>query len=72
MDEATVRAMLEQHFEHASANGRRCQPPSPPWEPVPSAWSEPKAPIVGVEAMHETLRRWLTESGLEVRPHASG
>ena len=37
---------------------------------VPTAWSEPEAPIVGVRAMHDTLRRWLTETGLELRPHA--
>ena len=42
---------------------------SQPFALVPNVWSEPKAPIVGVEAMHEELRRWLAESGLELRPH---
>jgi uncharacterized membrane protein YvlD (DUF360 family) len=45
---------------------------SHPFALAPSVWSEVKAPIVGVEAMHETLRRWLAESGLELKPHAGG
>jgi Type I phosphodiesterase / nucleotide pyrophosphatase len=44
---------------------------SHPFALVPSAWSEVKAPIVGVEAMHNAIRGWLAESGLELRPHAS-
>jgi hypothetical protein len=43
---------------------------SRPFALVPSEWSEPKAPIVGVPAMHDTLRRWLAETGLELRPHS--
>jgi uncharacterized membrane protein YvlD (DUF360 family) len=43
---------------------------SHPFALVPIAWSEPEAPIVGGSAMHDTLRRWLTETGLELRPHA--
>jgi uncharacterized membrane protein YvlD (DUF360 family) len=43
---------------------------SRPFALVPSAWTDVDAPIVGVEAMHNTLRRWLAESGLELRPHA--
>jgi uncharacterized membrane protein YvlD (DUF360 family) len=42
-----------------------------PFALVPTAWSEPVGPIVGVRAMHDTLRSWLTETGLELRPHAS-
>ena len=42
---------------------------SRPFALVPSAWSEPVAPIVGVEAMHLRLRGWMAESGLELRPH---
>jgi uncharacterized membrane protein YvlD (DUF360 family) len=42
---------------------------SRPFALVPSTWSEPKAPIVGVGAMHDRLRGWLVETGLEVRPH---
>ncbi len=33
-----------------------------PFIVVPSAWSEPAAPIVGVEAMHEMLHHWLEQS----------
>jgi uncharacterized membrane protein YvlD (DUF360 family) len=42
-----------------------------PFALVPAAWSEPERPIVGVRAMHETLREWLTETGLELQPHAA-
>ena len=42
---------------------------SHPFALVPTAWSEPRAPIVGVRAMHDALRGWLEETGLEVRPH---
>jgi hypothetical protein len=41
-----------------------------PFALVPTAWSEPVGPIVGVPEMHDTLRSWLTETGLELRPHA--
>ena len=43
---------------------------SHPFALVPAAWSEPPEPIVGVRAMHDTIRRWLIETGLEVKPHA--
>jgi uncharacterized membrane protein YvlD (DUF360 family) len=42
-----------------------------PFALVPSGWSEPHEPIVGVRAMHDTLRGWLGESGLELKAHAS-
>lgn len=42
-----------------------------PFALVPSSWSEPQTPIVGVEAMHQTLRGWLKESGLRLAPHAA-
>ncbi len=41
-----------------------------PFALVPSAWSEPSEPIVGARAMHETIRGWLIETGLEVQPHS--
>jgi uncharacterized membrane protein YvlD (DUF360 family) len=44
---------------------------SHPFALVPSGWSDEKAPIVGARAMHETLRGWLAESGLELEPHAT-
>jgi uncharacterized membrane protein YvlD (DUF360 family) len=42
---------------------------SRPFALVPAAWSEPQQPIIGVRAMHDALRQWLTETGLELRPH---
>jgi hypothetical protein len=45
---------------------------SRPFALVPAAWSEPEQPIIGVRAMHDALRQWLTETGLELRPHARG
>jgi uncharacterized membrane protein YvlD (DUF360 family) len=44
---------------------------SRPFALVPSEWSEPEGPIVGVRAMHETIRGWLTETGLELKPHSA-
>ena len=45
------------------------------WQYIPSRSSRAagarKGPIVGVEAMHEALRGWLTEAGLELKPHAA-
>jgi uncharacterized membrane protein YvlD (DUF360 family) len=41
---------------------------SHPFALVPSAWSEP-GPIVGARAMHDTIRGWLAESGLELKRH---
>ena len=43
---------------------------SHPFALVPSGWSEAEKPIVGVRAMHEAIRRWLTETGLELKPHS--
>jgi uncharacterized membrane protein YvlD (DUF360 family) len=43
---------------------------SQPFALVPSTWSEPEKPIVGVRAMHDTIRGWLAETGLELRPHS--
>jgi uncharacterized membrane protein YvlD (DUF360 family) len=45
---------------------------SHPFALVPSGWSEPEASIVGVRAMHEALRGWLGETGIELRPHGTG
>jgi uncharacterized membrane protein YvlD (DUF360 family) len=42
---------------------------SRPFALVPSGWSDVEGPIVGARAMHDALRRWLTETGLEVAPH---
>jgi uncharacterized membrane protein YvlD (DUF360 family) len=43
---------------------------SRPFALVPAAWSVPKKEIVGARAMHDTLRGWLAETGLELKPHA--
>jgi uncharacterized membrane protein YvlD (DUF360 family) len=43
---------------------------SRPFALVPSDWSAPDGPIVGVRAMHDAIREWLTETGLDVRPHS--
>jgi uncharacterized membrane protein YvlD (DUF360 family) len=37
-------------------------PQTRPFAVVPAAWSEPAAPIVGVEAMHGALRDWLAQT----------
>jgi len=42
---------------------------SRPFALVPSDWSDPPGPIVGVRAMHDALRGWLEESGQAVKPH---
>jgi hypothetical protein len=44
---------------------------SRPFALVPSAWSEPEGEIVGVRAMHEAIRAWLSQVGLELKPHAA-
>jgi uncharacterized membrane protein YvlD (DUF360 family) len=44
---------------------------SQPFALVPSEWSEPEAPIVGVRSMHDALRGWLSLTGLKLRPHST-
>ena len=39
-----------------------------PFALIPTSWSEPSEPIVGVEAMHDCLRGWMVETGLKVAP----
>lgn len=41
-----------------------------PFTLVPAGWSEPEGSIVGVRAMHDTIRAWLTETGLALKPHS--
>jgi uncharacterized membrane protein YvlD (DUF360 family) len=45
---------------------------SHPFALVPAVWSEPEEQIVGVRAMHDTLRGWLAETGLALKPHSQG
>ena len=49
-----------------SAAGRATLRPGP--EP---SGASPRQPIVGVQAMHDALRGWLAETGLELRPHST-
>jgi uncharacterized membrane protein YvlD (DUF360 family) len=45
--------------EFMGSHGGLGGPQIRPFAVVPAEWSEPPAPIVGVEAMHATLRGWL-------------
>ena len=45
--------------EFMGSHGGLGGPQTRPFAVVPAEWSEPPAPIVGVEAMHEALRGWL-------------
>lgn len=47
--------------EFMGSHGGLGGPQTRPFAVVPAEWSEPPAPIVGVEAMHEQLRDWLSE-----------
>jgi hypothetical protein len=44
---------------------------SHPFAYVRRDWSEPREAIVGGRAMHDTIRGWLAESRLELKPHAA-
>jgi len=48
--------------EFMGSHGGLGGPQTHPFIVLPAAWSLPSAPILGVEAMHEMLRHWLTES----------
>ncbi len=48
--------------EFMGSHGGLGGPQTRPFAVVPAAWSEPAAPIVGVEAMHGALRNWLTQT----------
>jgi uncharacterized membrane protein YvlD (DUF360 family) len=50
--------------EFMGSHGGLGGPQTRPFAVVPADWSEPAAPIVGVQAMHQTLRDWLAESQL--------
>jgi hypothetical protein len=45
---------------------------SHPFALVPTSWRDVDGPIVGVRAMHDALRGWLAETGLVLKPHATG
>ncbi len=48
--------------EFMGSHGGLGGPQTRPFAVVPAGWSEPPAPIVGVEAMHEALRDWLAQT----------
>ncbi len=51
--------------EFMGSHGGMGGPQMHPFAVVPSQWSDPAAPIVGVEAMHAELMRWLAEGARE-------
>jgi hypothetical protein len=64
-----VAAFEELVGSHGGMGGTQ----SHPFVLYPPAWSVPEAPVVGAEAMHRQLRRWLADLGqtehAEPRPH---
>jgi len=56
--------------EFMGSHGGLGGPQTRPFAVVPADWSEPPAPIVGVEAMHEVLRDWLADSQLRADKRA--
>ena len=48
--------------EFMGSHGGLGGPQTKPFAVVPVEWSQPTATIVGVEAMHESLREWITQS----------
>ncbi len=50
--------------EFMGSHGGLGGPQTRPFAVVPAEWSEPQAPIVGVEAMHAALRGWLAQTRL--------
>ncbi len=49
--------------EFMGSHGGLGGPQTHPFAVIPSEWSDPPAPIVGVEAMHAQLSDWLARSG---------
>jgi hypothetical protein len=56
-----VAAFEELVGSHGGLGG----PQSYPFVLVPRDWTLPKEPIIGAEAMHRQIRRWLTDLGHE-------
>ena len=48
--------------EFMGSHGGLGGPQTKPFAVVPAEWNEPGSTIVGVEAMHETLRKWVAQS----------
>jgi uncharacterized membrane protein YvlD (DUF360 family) len=55
--------------EFMGSHGGLGGPQTRPFAVIPADWSEPGDPIVGVQAMHETLRDWLAESQRRAAEH---
>lgn len=56
--------------EFMGSHGGLGGPQTKPFAVVPAEWSVPASAIVGVEAMHETLRDWLAESRVRAEERA--
>ncbi len=56
--------------EFMGSHGGLGGPQTKPFAVVPTEWSEPGSTIVGVEAMHEALRRWVAQSQLRAKEPA--
>ncbi len=56
--------------EFMGSHGGLGGPQTKPFAVVPAEWSEPGAAIVGVEAMHEALRRWMAQSQVAAEEQA--
>jgi uncharacterized membrane protein YvlD (DUF360 family) len=57
--------------EFMGSHGGLGGPQTRPFAIVPAGWSEPVAPIVGAQAMHEVLRDWLAQSQLRAEKRVS-
>jgi uncharacterized membrane protein YvlD (DUF360 family) len=57
--------------EFMGSHGGLGGPQTRPFALVPAQWSEPATPIIGVEAMHEALQEWLSESSSSPRRASS-
>ena len=64
-----VNSMYDPHTDEVApfeefmgSHGGLGGPQMKPFAVVPADWSDPAGPIVGAQAMHETLRDWLARS----------
>ncbi len=58
--------------ELVGSHGGMGGPQAFPFVLVPSDWAVPDQPIVGAEAMHQWMRRWLKDLGQPLRPQGQG
>jgi hypothetical protein len=57
--------------EFMGSHGGLGGPQTKPFAIVPTEWSEPSAPIVGVRAMHEMLGEWLAQTQRAAEQHVA-